>query len=724
MNAPVAAPLSVPNVFVSYECERTGAAEPKPAASIRETYARCGEDLIVEGLLAARFALSGRELDSVFYVEIGARHPVQTSNTYLFYRKHGASGLLVEANAGRIEDLRRVRPRDVVLRTAVSGGMDATLAAGVCEAGEFSWLSLDRIQPSSAAHNVVPNLHINDLLAGHVERPVDFLAIDFQTAAAELIEALDLTRFRPLLIQCQPGEHSLPGTSIRIVQWLQERGYTLAARTSDSLVFIDTGSLGAGLPLPAVNSFDVFDTLIARRCVDAARIFEALEVTHGVAGFARSRREAEWAVSGPDLTLDGIYGELAHRLALSPELAGALRQAEIDAELASVIPIAENLERVKDGDLLLSDMYLPADVISALLERAGLKSRVGLVVTATGKQSGAVWRQVRAGVPVNRHLGDNLHSDVEMPRRFGIGSEQTRLAEPTSVEQWCLENGLRALGELIRAARLRIATSGPLARRLSLVQTQYNFPMLLFASIALRRHAMAIGATRLLFASRDCHLWHALHVALFPGDPRPEYFYTSRRARVHPTAAYRAYVRARSGAGSILVDLCGTGWSSARLMETLGVADQALYFMHRLPPIQVYEQQHATPDICRVGSVIGPEREGLDHIRPEMCNYALHGSALGIREVAGAAIPVFDVDDRSVAERALVASQMECFLGMVADPCVGLAGDCAGGLGDADIVEIVARLYTLLCQDTSLHTAFGASHHREDMRTLAALRLV
>jgi len=275
---------------------------------------------------------------------------------------------------------------------------------------------------------------------------------------------------------------------------------------------------------------------------------------------------------------------------------------------------------------------------------------------------------------------------------------------------------------LMRAARLRIATPDPLARRLMWVQTQYNFPMLLLASVALHRHATEVGAAQLLFSSRDCYLWHGLYCALFPDAAGAEYFYTSRRTRVDPSAAYRAYARERLGPSSILIDICGTGWSSARLMQTLDLPCRALYFLHRIPPIALYEQQHPTPDLCRVDALLGPERKGLENNRLEMCNYAQHGTVVGMQAAAGVAVPVFDMDDRSGVQLALVAQQVDCFHSMVSDARSTMRG--AGlWLMDADISEVLATLYKALCKENCLPVAFGASHHREDLQAFDAMRL-
>ena len=62
-----------------------------------------------------------------------------------------------------------------------------------------------------------------------------------------------------------------------------------------------------------MRTFDIFDTLIARRCIDPALVFEIVERKVGRPGFARARRQAEKVVSERDYTLDDIYAELANQ---------------------------------------------------------------------------------------------------------------------------------------------------------------------------------------------------------------------------------------------------------------------------------------------------------------------------------------------------------------------------------------------------------------------------
>src|SRR5438105_1370553 len=45
---------------------------------------------------------------------------------------------------------------------------------------------------------------------------------------------------------------------------------------------------------------------------------------------------------------------------------------------------------------------------------------------------------------------------------------------------------------------------------------QLSFPLLVFGSLLLERHARATGPDELFFVSRDGLLWHRLHQAFFP----------------------------------------------------------------------------------------------------------------------------------------------------------------------------------------------------------------
>jgi hypothetical protein len=229
------------NPFIEYEIGRLRLKPSPIATTIRETYAQCNEDLIVEALLRAKFSASGRDMSTVRYLEVGGNHPVQTSSTYLLYRAWGGHGFIVEANAELASRLRATRPRDVVIQTAVSDKFDETVSFYVHELDELSTLSAANVRgvestglPGTLARiESVPNMHINAFFDNYISTHLDFMSID--------IEGLDL----PVLLALDPGhcptvlqvECYDAGLLAKLKETLEPRGYFLAAMTEYNVIF-------------------------------------------------------------------------------------------------------------------------------------------------------------------------------------------------------------------------------------------------------------------------------------------------------------------------------------------------------------------------------------------------------------------------------------------------------------------------------------------------------
>ena len=129
-----------------------------------------------------------------------------------------------------------------------------------------------------------------------------------------------------------------------------------------------------------MRSFDIFDTLIARKCIWPQAIFSLVEQRIGSPGFATLRIRAEAELQGTEHTLDDIYRRMISNGGMDVEFAERARTMELATELENVIPIAAQLQRVRDGDLLISDTPLPAEFLVQLLERAGLRLPAELAV--------------------------------------------------------------------------------------------------------------------------------------------------------------------------------------------------------------------------------------------------------------------------------------------------------------------------------------------------------
>ena len=84
------------------------------------SYSQFGEDLLVQEVL-------GYERRDIFYIDIGAFHPISKSNTYIFY-KRGGRGICVEPNPNAKALWQKFRPRDIFIGKGVTGGENCRLA--------------------------------------------------------------------------------------------------------------------------------------------------------------------------------------------------------------------------------------------------------------------------------------------------------------------------------------------------------------------------------------------------------------------------------------------------------------------------------------------------------------------------------------------------------------------------------------------------------------------
>lgn len=234
------------NQFIAAECNRLGIAQNLIETKIPETYSQAGEDIIVQALL---FALVPRlaPVKSIYYLDIGANHPIQTSNSYLLYKEHNAHGVLFDADPELIPTLQRVRPRDTVVHTAVSARREAMVTLNVSNAKELSSLDANHVRAFARMGEIaniakqidVPNMYIGDLLAKYGQRSVQYLSIDVEGEDLPIMKAIDFDRFRPWILSCEPSAQVHPENPQQMYQVMAQAGYCLVAHTGINMIFVD-----------------------------------------------------------------------------------------------------------------------------------------------------------------------------------------------------------------------------------------------------------------------------------------------------------------------------------------------------------------------------------------------------------------------------------------------------------------------------------------------------
>lgn len=448
-----------------------------------------------------------------------------------------------------------------------------------------------------------------------------------------------------------------------------------------------------------VRSFDLFDTLVARRCHEPAVVFQVMEHRGNMKGFVPYRRAAEARLYGRSYTLADIYQQLASDAGLDAELANRLMNLEIEIEREMLFPIAEVCAAVRHGDIVVSDMYLPPEFLQDLVQRVCAVPAARLYVSAEGKKTGQIWPVIRREFEVAEHLGDNPNTDIASAQAAGIPARLVTIAHRTRVEADLADAGYTPLSNVIREARLRTWSADSNERAVQLLQVQTNFPLLFVATLHLANLAAEYGWRRVLFSGRDCYLWNELYASLAPllGDvPAGCYFHSSRLPRVHPSEDYLRYFAALRGEHpAVAVDLCGTGWSLNRLIERAPGPKTDIFLVHHQddPELRAYYERQADiaariePLSCVRRMVLKGENEVLEEL-----NRAPFRLLLDVEAGSAGFRPIFDATLEPPGAVAILRIHHTAFRGALA-LLYGMAPDALADMRKSNHAEMVVRLY-------------------------------
>lgn len=194
----------------------------------------------------------------------------------------------------------------------------------------------------------------------------------------------------------------------------------------------------------ATASFDLFDTLLVRPVADPHDIFRLVERDLAAPGWADARIQAEHAARAMkptlEVTLDEIY--IAAPLAPWRSELSRFRAKELEwEETMRLDPAAVakvNEARAQGARILyVTDMYLPREFLLARLAPIWRTGDTLLISHEAGDSKGRTWwATLSTQYPKPwRHLGDNLHSDVSNPARYGIETEHWTRARTNRFER-------------------------------------------------------------------------------------------------------------------------------------------------------------------------------------------------------------------------------------------------------------------------------------------------
>lgn len=178
-----------------------------------------------------------------------------------------------------------------------------------------------------------------------------------------------------------------------------------------------------------IISFDIFDTLITRKVYDPDILFKIIDENRSKKiklnkDFYTIRKEAENEIrtelNDPDI--HQIYDRIQKKCSLSNMEKEELKNMEISLERQFLIPrkdmlnLFNRLKENKNTLILISDMYLPSDVLKDILKNCGYQGYSKLYISCEvnlRKDNGNIWEYIKNKHQGKKiiHVGDNEESD-------------------------------------------------------------------------------------------------------------------------------------------------------------------------------------------------------------------------------------------------------------------------------------------------------------------------
>ena len=187
----------------------------------------------------------------------------------------------------------------------------------------------------------------------------------------------------------------------------------------------------------SIISFDIFDTLLVRQVLYPKDIFDVVQKSMKssneiISEFVdlRISSENELYKEGINPTIYQIYDRIQEKVKCSDYLKNKYLNQEIDTEKKFIKPRKSMLSffnKIKDKKkiYLISDMYLPSDILKEILSECGYKGYEKIVVSCeyNCSKTGGLYKlfiSEDSSIKKCLHIGDNYEADIISAKNAGL----------------------------------------------------------------------------------------------------------------------------------------------------------------------------------------------------------------------------------------------------------------------------------------------------------------
>ncbi len=317
-----------------------------------------------------------------------------------------------------------------------------------------------------------------------------------------------------------------------------------------------------------VISFDLFDTLLFRPFSQPTDLFYLVGEKLGYLDFTRLRIEMEHKAREKcnriyghrEVTLSDIYDVMEEQVGI-PKEKGMQAELETEQELCFGNPyfleVIKCLLTSKKRIIAVSDMYLPKEVLSKIVDKCGFGLIQEIYVSCEyglSKNQGGLYQKVQKDCiekvgPTEKevrivHIGDNQYSDVQMAKKNGFASVYYQNINEAG-KPYRIEDLSVVAGSIYRGI-----VNAHIHNGLKEYSPDYEFgfiyggPIVLGYCQFIHEYVKNNQIDKILFLARDGDILNQAYQVLYPdewGTGKTEYVYWSRLAATKMAARYFKY---------------------------------------------------------------------------------------------------------------------------------------------------------------------------------------